>query len=76
LKNSIFWDITPSSPLKANQHFGGTFLLHFQGEERCIVQAESKFVVSKHGLTSNGLYGVISQKMELFITSPARISNP
>jgi hypothetical protein len=31
LKSSIFWDITPCSPLKVNRRFGGTRTLHFQG---------------------------------------------
>jgi hypothetical protein len=28
--SSIFWDITPCSPLKVNRRFGGTFRLHLQ----------------------------------------------
>jgi hypothetical protein len=31
VKSSIFWDITPCSPFKANRRFGGTYCLHFQG---------------------------------------------
>jgi hypothetical protein len=31
LKRSIFWNITPCSPLKVNRCFGGTCLLHLQG---------------------------------------------
>jgi hypothetical protein len=31
MKNTIFWDITPCSPLKVNQHFGGTYSLQLQG---------------------------------------------
>jgi hypothetical protein len=30
MKSSIFWDITPYSPLKVNQRFGGTCRLHLQ----------------------------------------------
>jgi hypothetical protein len=30
-KSSIFWDITPCSPLKVNRRFGGTCRLHLQG---------------------------------------------
>jgi hypothetical protein len=30
LKSSIFWDITPRSPLKVNRRFSGTFRLHVQ----------------------------------------------
>jgi hypothetical protein len=31
MKCSIFWDITPCSPLKVNRRFGGTCRLHLQG---------------------------------------------
>jgi hypothetical protein len=31
-KSSIFWDITPFSPLKVNQGFGGTCRLHLLGQ--------------------------------------------
>jgi hypothetical protein len=33
MKSTIFWDITPCSPLKVNQHFGGTYRLHLQDRE-------------------------------------------
>jgi hypothetical protein len=29
MKNSVFWDITQCSSLKANRRFGGTFRFHF-----------------------------------------------
>jgi hypothetical protein len=31
MKGSIFWDITPCSPLKVNRRCGGTCVLHLQG---------------------------------------------
>jgi hypothetical protein len=31
IRNSICWDVTPCSPLKVNQRFGGTNPLHLQG---------------------------------------------
>jgi hypothetical protein len=31
MKSTIFWDIMPCSPLKANRHFRRTYRLHFQG---------------------------------------------
>jgi hypothetical protein len=31
MKISIFWDITPCSPLKVNRRFGETYRLHLQG---------------------------------------------
>jgi hypothetical protein len=31
MKSTIFWDITPCSPLRVNRRFGGTYCLRFQG---------------------------------------------
>jgi hypothetical protein len=30
MKNSIFWDITPCDPVKANRRFGRTYRLNLQ----------------------------------------------
>jgi hypothetical protein len=32
MKNTIFWDITPCSPLKVNRRVGGTYRLDLQGQ--------------------------------------------
>jgi hypothetical protein len=40
MKGSIFWDITPCSPLKVKRRFGGTHRLHLQ--DRRICQARNK----------------------------------
>jgi hypothetical protein len=60
MKSSVFWDITPCSPLKISRCFGGSYRLH----------------PPKRQLTFNGLHGVISQKIERFITTSVRSSNP
>jgi hypothetical protein len=46
LKNTIFWDITPRSPLKVNRRFGGTYRLHLQGRRisRARNQPESRWL--------------------------------
>jgi hypothetical protein len=62
MKSSVFWDITPFSPLKVNRRFGGTRRLHVQG--RRISQARNQRKAG--GKALNGLHGVISQKIELF----------
>jgi hypothetical protein len=31
IKSTIFWDITPCSPLSVNRRFGGTHRFHLQG---------------------------------------------
>jgi hypothetical protein len=69
LKNTIFWDITPCSPLKVNRRFGGTYRLNLQGRKisRARNQRESGW---------QGEHGVISQKIVLFITTSVRTSNP
>jgi hypothetical protein len=45
LKSTIFWDITPCSPLKVNRRFGGTYSLHLQGRRirRARNQCESRW---------------------------------
>jgi hypothetical protein len=40
MKSSIFWDITPRSPLKVNNRFGRTCRLHLQ--DRRISQARNQ----------------------------------
>jgi hypothetical protein len=44
-KSSIFWDITPCSPLKVKRRFGGTYRIHLQGRRisRARNQNESKW---------------------------------
>jgi hypothetical protein len=46
VKNSIFWNITPSIQVKDNRRFGGTYRLRFQGrrvsETRRQHEADSK----------------------------------
>jgi hypothetical protein len=34
IKSTIFWDITPCSPLKVSRRFGGTYHLHLQGRRK------------------------------------------
>jgi hypothetical protein len=60
MKSTIFWNITPCSPLSVNRRFGGEYPPHLQGRR-------NKF--SKKP-------GVISQEMVLFITTAVKISNP
>jgi hypothetical protein len=33
MKSTIFWDITPVSPLSVNRRFEGTYRLHLQGRK-------------------------------------------
>jgi hypothetical protein len=33
MKSTIFWDITPRSPLSVNRRFAGTYRLHLQGRK-------------------------------------------
>jgi hypothetical protein len=67
MKNYIFWDLTPWSPLKLTRRFGGKYLLHLQ--TRLIFRPWSwkQHVPPKRLLTFKGLHGVVSQEAELFI---------
>jgi hypothetical protein len=80
LKSIIFWDMTPCSPLSFNRRSGETYRLHLQGRRKGSAnheQADGKrYVPPKRRLKLNGLHGVISQKMILFITTAVKTSNP
>jgi hypothetical protein len=73
MKSIIFWDMTPGNPLSFNSRFGGTYLLHLQGQRNRFSKPASKqmaedgkrYVPPKRRLKLNGLHGVISQKMIL-----------
>jgi hypothetical protein len=77
MNSTIFCDITLCSPLKVNRRFGGTYYLHLQvekwAEQDTRVKAGGKkrikrrYVPRKRRLTFNGLHGVLSQKILLFI---------
>jgi hypothetical protein len=79
VKNTIFWDITPCSPLNASRCFGITYRLNLQGRRtsRARNPSESRWqaeqalkmeaiIPPKRLLTFNGLHGVITQKIVLF----------
>jgi hypothetical protein len=81
MKSSIFWDITPCSPLKAIWLFRGIHHLHFQcrrvnqiwnphetGSKLCFdPEYGGDIFPPKRQLTFEGLHGVVSQKIEFFI---------
>jgi hypothetical protein len=74
MKRPIFWNITPCSPLKVNQRFGGKCRLHLQGRRissllaTCFMLAFTwpillpwrwrRHIPPKCPLTSKGLHGV------------------
>jgi hypothetical protein len=47
MKSSVFWDITPCSPLKVNRHFGGTYRLHLQNIRISKQEASVKQVANR-----------------------------
>jgi hypothetical protein len=61
INSTIFWDITPYSPLRVNRRFGGTYRLHLQGRRisRARCQRESKWQ-AEHGVvrTSNPTFNL------------------
>jgi hypothetical protein len=88
-KSTIFWDITPCSPLKVNRrsqkHVDSIFrvcsachLLLCWVSARLILRSLRwrRCVPSKRLLIFNGLHGVIFQKIVPFITTAVRTSNP
>jgi hypothetical protein len=71
-KSTIFWNITPCSPLSVNRRFGGKYRLYLQGRKISWArnQRESTSICS-----SETSVDTQSQKMVLFITTAVRISN-
>jgi hypothetical protein len=72
MKSTIFWDIMLCSPLRVNQRFGGgTYRLHLQGWRLSWASDQRerwwRHVPLKSKLTFNGLQGIISQKIGLFV---------
>jgi hypothetical protein len=55
IKSSIFWDITPCSPLSVNRRFGGTYRLHLQGRRirRARNQCESRWQAELEAMCSS-----------------------
>jgi hypothetical protein len=74
MKCTIFWDITPRSPLKA-LFLSPAFTL-FSCWLIFRPWTWRRYVPPKSRLTFNGLQGIISQKMVLFITTDVRTPNP
>jgi hypothetical protein len=86
--SQTYVDITPCSPLKVNRRFGGTYHLNIHSSvchllsrwffPRLVLWSWRwrRHVPPKRRLTVNGLQGVISHKIVLFITTAVRPSNP
>jgi hypothetical protein len=70
MKSSIFWDVSPCSPLKVNRRFGEHVASIFRVSSGSCLAYSSTLKVeatcSSETSTINGLHGVIPQKTELF----------
>jgi hypothetical protein len=83
-KNPASKQVARCNPLSFNRRFGGTYRLHLQGRRnKFSKKPASKQVAStlpcvppKRRLKLNGLQGITSQKMILFITTTVKTSNP
>jgi hypothetical protein len=49
LKSTIFWSITPCSPLSVNRRFGATYRLHLQGLQKKLSKKPAYFVDPEDG---------------------------
>jgi hypothetical protein len=58
LKNTIFCDITPCSPLSVNRRFGGTYRLHLQGRKnklrKLVIYFHAGFLLNLFFFTEDG----------------------
>jgi hypothetical protein len=70
MKSTIFWDITPCSPLKVNRRFGGT-CLHLQGLR--ISQARKQICLLPAFTLVSGSAYTSTLKMEAICTSETSI---
>jgi hypothetical protein len=82
IKSTIFWDITPCSPLKVNQCFRGTYRLHLQDLLSHWYLAWlirpwrwRQHVPPKRWLTFNGLHSIISHKTLLLMTTTVNLKS-
>jgi hypothetical protein len=86
LKSTVFLDRTPCSPLTVNRRFGGTSPMSSGSNKPSKILARKQVanralyrwrrdIPPKRRMTFNGLQGVISQKILLFITTTVRTSN-
>jgi hypothetical protein len=69
---TIFWDITPCSPLSVNRRFGGTYPLHFRAicssDTSVDTQRTSRRYVPEHGtLHNHRCENLISYKIHTFL---------
>jgi hypothetical protein len=86
MKSSVFWGITPCSPLKNELTFRRNVSPPSSGSVAFkLVSLRGLFfdpddvgdmLLRNVGWLSNGLHGVIIQKTELFITTAGRTSHP
>jgi hypothetical protein len=84
IRDSIFWAISPYSPLKVNRHFGETclqsllatcFTLASGLAYSSTLKMEATYS-SETSIDFQDVHGVISQKIDLFLTTAVRTSNP
>jgi hypothetical protein len=71
MKSCVFWEITPCGSFKFNRSFGGTCRLHLQD-----LPWRRRLNIPPRQLTFNGLYGVACRKIEFFMTTAVRTSDP
>jgi hypothetical protein len=56
MKSTIFWDITPCSPLRVNRPFGGTYCHHLQGRKNKTSKKPALLATCFHGDFFIGLF--------------------
>jgi hypothetical protein len=75
MKSTIFWDITPCSPLSVNRCFGGTCRLHVVGRQNKLSQKlESRWKSDAFTLVSCAAY-IFDLKMEAIYSSKTSVDH-
>jgi hypothetical protein len=76
-RSSVFWDITPCSPLKVNRRFGGRFLLHLQGRkwENPETSVKQMAVLIEAGDMFLRNVGLLSKDYKMLLVYPRTLHN-
>jgi hypothetical protein len=81
MKNTVFWDMTPCSPVVVHRRFGRTYCMHFQDrilsleiKQFCFLITSywlqwKKYVTPEHQRISTSLHGVTYQNTVLFMVT-------
>jgi hypothetical protein len=69
IKSTIFWDITPCSPVSDNRRFGGTYRLHLQGRNNKLSKKPAWKKVASRIIRQLEIQVFIGNRREVYVSS-------